>query len=88
LNIIARGRWVRLYLRYYLGLVEDDRCSIPENNLLPSHLATQEEELSKISNVSFECLSTLLRQGVEGGFEDIVIVEVEYTVVRVFTLHA
>jgi hypothetical protein len=82
-----RGRWVRPYLEYYLGLVEDDRCSIPENNPLPHHFATQEEELSEIGNVSFERLSTLLHQGVEGEFEDVALVEVGSIVAGVSTLH-
>jgi hypothetical protein len=88
LNIIARGRWVRPYLGYYLGLVEDDRCSIPENNPLPCHFTTREEELSKIGDVSFECLATLLHQGVEGGFEDVALVNVGSVVNKVSTHHA
>jgi hypothetical protein len=36
----VRGRWVRSYLGYYLGLVEDDRCSVLENNPVSRHLAT------------------------------------------------
>jgi hypothetical protein len=62
LKIIERGRWVRPYLRYYLRCVEDDRCSISKNSLLPCHFATWEEELLKISEVSFECLAALFRQ--------------------------
>jgi hypothetical protein len=76
------------YLRYYLRLVEDDRCSIPENSPLPRHFATQEEELFKIGTVSIECLATLLRQGVKGGFENVALVEVESVVAKVSTLHA
>jgi hypothetical protein len=68
--------------------VEDDRCSIPENSPLSHHLATREEELSKIDNVSFERLSTLLCQGVEGVFEDVALVEVGSVVARVSTIHA
>jgi hypothetical protein len=68
--------------------VEDDRCSILENSPLSHHLTTREEELSEIGDVSFECLSTLLCQGVEGGFEDIALVEVRSVVARVSTLHA
>jgi hypothetical protein len=78
---------VRPYFGYYLGLVEDDRCSIPENNLLPCHFAMQEKELSEISDVSFKRMSTLLRQSVEGGFEDVALVEVGSIVVGVSTLH-
>jgi hypothetical protein len=76
LNIIARGWWVRPYLGCYLRLVEDDRCSIPENSPLPHHFTTWEEELFKISAVSFERLVTLLRQGVEGKLEDVVFIKV------------
>jgi hypothetical protein len=68
--------------------VEHDRCSIPENSPLPCHLTTREEELSKIGDVSFERLSTLLRQGVECGFEDVALVEVGSIVAGVSTLHA
>jgi hypothetical protein len=87
LNIIARGRWVRPYLGYYLELVEDDRCSIPDNSSLLRHLTTREEELYETGDVSFERLSTLLRQGVEGVFEDVALVEVGSIIARVFTLH-
>jgi hypothetical protein len=68
--------------------VEDNWCSIPKTSPLPRHLATQEEELSEISDVSFEHLSTLLHQGVKGGFENVALVEVGSIVVRVSTLHA
>jgi hypothetical protein len=68
--------------------VEDDRCSILENNPLLCHLTMREEELSKISDVSFERLSTLLHHGVEGGFEDFALVEVGSVVAGVSTLHA
>jgi hypothetical protein len=88
LNIIARGRWVRPYLGYYLRLVEDDRYSIPENGSLPLYLATPEEELSEIDDVSFERMATLLRQSVEGGFEDVALVEVRSVIARISTLHA
>jgi hypothetical protein len=83
LNIIVRGRWVRPYL----GLVEDNRCSISENSPLPRHLTTRDEELSGIDDVSFERLSTLLHQGVKGGFEDVALVKVESVVAGVSTLH-
>jgi hypothetical protein len=83
-----RGQWVRSYLRYYLELVEDDRCSITKNSPLLYHFTTREEELPEISDVNFERLSTLLRQGVEGGFEDIALVEVRSVVDGVSTLHA
>jgi hypothetical protein len=47
----------------------------------------REEELFKISKVSFEHLATFLHQGVEGGLEDVALVEVGSVVARVFTLH-
>jgi hypothetical protein len=84
----VRGLWVRPYLGYYLRLVEDDRCSILENSPLSRHLTTREEEISEISDVSFERLSTLLRQSVEGGFEDVALVEVGSVVARVSAPHA
>jgi hypothetical protein len=68
--------------------VEDDWCSILENGPLPRHLATREEELSEIGDVSFERLLTLLRQSVERGFEDVTLVEVGSVVAGVSTLHA
>jgi hypothetical protein len=43
---------------------------------MPRHFATREEELFKIGMVCFKCLATLLRQGVECGLEDVVLVEV------------
>jgi hypothetical protein len=76
LNIIERRRWVRPYLRYYLGLGEDDRHSVLENSPLSCHLATRKEELLKIGVVHFERLVTFLRQGVEGGLEDVGLVEI------------
>jgi hypothetical protein len=38
--------------------------------------------------VSFKCLASLLRQGVKGGLEDIVLVEVGSAGARVSTLHS
>jgi hypothetical protein len=55
---------------------------------LARHLATREEELSEIDYVSFEPLSILLCQGVEGGFKYIALVEVRSIVVVIFTHHA
>jgi hypothetical protein len=83
-----RGRWVRPYLEYYLRLGEDDRCSTPKNSSLPCHFATLEEELFEIGTVTFKCLTTLLRQGVEGGLEDVALVEVGSVVAGVSILHA
>jgi hypothetical protein len=48
----------------------------------------REEELFEISEVRFECLATLLHQGVEAGLEDVALVEVESIVAGVSTLHA
>ncbi len=67
--------------------MEDDRCSILDNGPLLRHLTTQEEELSEIGEVSFKCLATLLHQGVEGGLEDVVLVEVGSVGAGVSTLH-
>jgi hypothetical protein len=84
----VRERWIRLYLGYYHGSVEDDRCSIPKNSHMPCHFATREEEPNKIGAVHVERLATLLRQGVEDGLEDAAVVEVGSIVVGVSTLHA
>jgi hypothetical protein len=48
----------------------------------------REEELFEIGDVSFECLATLLRQGVKGGFEDVALVEVKSVIAGVSTIHA
>jgi hypothetical protein len=84
LNIIERRRWVRPYLR----LVEDDRCSVLENNPLSHHPTMRKEEPFKIGAVCFERLVTLLCQGLEGGLEDVALVEVVSIMARVSTLHA
>jgi hypothetical protein len=84
----VRGRCVRPYLGCYLKLVKDDLCSILENGLLPCHFTTREGELFKIGAVSFERLTTLLRQGVKGGLEDVSLVKVGSVVARVSTLYA
>jgi hypothetical protein len=52
------------------------------------HLVKREEELFKIATVRFERLMTLLHQGVEGGLEDIALVEVRSVVARASTPHA
>jgi hypothetical protein len=51
------------------------------------YFTAQEEELFKIGAVSFECLMTLLRQGVDGGLENVALVVVGSIVVGVSTLH-
>jgi hypothetical protein len=88
LIIISEIQDVTPYLGYYLMLVKDDRCSILENITLPRHFTPREEELSEIDVVCFERLSTLLHQGVEGGFENVALIEVESVVVGVSTLYA
>jgi hypothetical protein len=50
---------------------------------MPRHFTTREEELFKVGAISFERLTTLLRQGVKGGLEDVALVEVGYVVARV-----
>jgi hypothetical protein len=59
---------------HYPGLGEDDRRGVLQNSSLSRHHSTREEELLKIGMVCFKCLATLLRQGVEGGFEDVALV--------------
>jgi hypothetical protein len=88
LNIIVRGRWVRPYLRYYLRLVEDDRRGVLENSPVLHYFATREKEFFKIDMVSFKRLMTLLRQGVEGRLDDVILVEIRSIGAEFFTLHA
>jgi hypothetical protein len=71
----------------YLGLGEDNHRSVLENHPLSRYLATRKEELLKIGAVHFERLATLLRQSVEGGLEDVSLVEVRSVVAGVSTLH-
>jgi hypothetical protein len=78
LNIIERKQWVRLYLRCYLSIADDDRRGVLEDGSLSCHLITREEDLLKIGAVSLECLITFLRQGVEGRFDDVVLNEVGF----------
>jgi hypothetical protein len=78
----------RSYLGYYLSLLKDDRHSFLENGLLPRHFTTREQEFFKIGVVGFKRLAILLRQGVEGRLDDVVLVEVGSIGVRVSTLHA
>jgi hypothetical protein len=54
LNVIERKWWVRSYLRYYLGLTDDDRRGVLEDGPPLHHLTMREEELFKIGVVSFE----------------------------------
>jgi hypothetical protein len=68
--------------------VEDDRRSVLENSPMSRHFIAREEELFMIGAVSFKCLVTHLRQGVEGSLEYVVLVEVGSVVAGVFTLHA
>jgi hypothetical protein len=68
--------------------VEDDRCGVPENGPLLCHFAMREEEFFQIGVVSFECVVTLLRQGVEGRLDDVVLIEVRFIGAIVSTLHA
>jgi hypothetical protein len=68
--------------------MEDDRCGVPQNSPLPHHFTTREEELFEIDTVSFECLVTLLYQGVKGRLDIVVLVDVESVGAEVFTVHA
>jgi hypothetical protein len=54
---------------------------------MSQHFTAREEELFNIGTVSFKHLVTLLRQGVEGGFEDVALIEVGSVVAAVSTLH-
>jgi hypothetical protein len=74
-----------LYLGCYLGLADDDRCCVLEDDPLPRHLVTRVEELIQIGAVALERLATLLRHGVEGGLDDVVLVKVGSVDVRAST---
>jgi hypothetical protein len=87
LNIVERKRWGWLYLRCYLGLANDDRRGVLEDEPLPCHLIMRVEELLQIGAVSLERFAILLRQGVKGGHDD-VLVEVRSVGARVSLLHA
>jgi hypothetical protein len=65
----------------------DDWCGVLENGPLLCHFTTQEEEFFEIGTVSLKRLVTLLRQCVEGRFNDVFFVEVGPVGVRVSTLH-
>jgi hypothetical protein len=79
---------VRPYLRCYLGPANDDRCGVLEDEPLPRHLITRVEKLMQIDAVSLENLAILLCQGVEGGLDDVVLVEVRFIDIRASFLHA
>jgi hypothetical protein len=68
--------------------MKNDRHSVLENSPMSRHFTTREEELFKISVVRYERPATLLCQGVEGGLEDVALVEVRSVVAGVSTLHA
>jgi hypothetical protein len=88
LHIIERKGWVRPYLRCYLSLADDDRYCVLEDGPLPRYLITQVEELLQIGMVSLEHFASLLRQGVKGGLDDVVLVEVRSVDVGASLLHA
>jgi hypothetical protein len=75
------------YLRCYLGLADDDWRCILEDESLP-HYLTRVEELVYIRVVRLERLAILLRQGVEGRLDDIMLIEVRSVDVGAFFLHA
>jgi hypothetical protein len=88
LNIIERKRWVRVYLRCYLGCEDNDQCGVLENGPLSHHFTMLEEEFLEISAISFKRLVTLLRLGVDVRLDDVVLVEVGSIGAGVFPLHA
>jgi hypothetical protein len=88
LHIIKRKRWVRSYLEYYFGLTDDGECCILNDGPLPRYLITQVEKLLQTSAVSIECFVTLLHQGVQGGLDDVVLVEVGSIDAEASLLHA
>jgi hypothetical protein len=76
LNVIERKRWVKLYLGYYLELMDDDQRGVLEDGLLPCHFTTQEEKFLEVSAISFKRFAILLCQGIEGRLDNVVFVEV------------
>jgi hypothetical protein len=64
--------------------VEDDQRSVIENSSMSRYFTMQEEEFFKIGVVSFKCLATLLRQGVEGRLDDVILVDVGFCWCRSF----
>jgi hypothetical protein len=52
------------------------------------HLVARVEEVIHFGVVSLERLAILLREGIEGGFDDVVLVEVGSVDARASLLHA
>jgi hypothetical protein len=74
--------------RVLTRLVDDDRCCILEDELLLCYLITRVEELIYLGTTSLEYLVILLHQVVEGGLDDVVLVEVGSIDTRATFLHA
>jgi hypothetical protein len=88
LNIVKRKQWVRLYLKCYLGLADDDRHCVLEDEPMLHHVVTLVEELIHLNVISLERLAILLHQGVAGELDDVVLVEVGSVNARSSFLHA
>jgi hypothetical protein len=78
-RITRSGSWKtdRSFLRWF--------C---HNDSLSYHLVMGVEELLQISAMALERLGTLLHQGVKGGLDDVVLVEVRSIDARASLLHA
>jgi hypothetical protein len=72
----------------YLSLADDDWRCVLEDERLPHHLVTRVEEFLQISTISLKRLVIILRQGVKGGLDDVVLVEVGSVDARASLLHA
>jgi hypothetical protein len=88
LNVIEIKQWVRPYLGYYLGLADDDSRGVLEDAPPTASLRQVREEFLEVSEIGFKRLMTLLRQGVEGRLDDVILVGVGSIVAGVSTLHA
>jgi hypothetical protein len=56
--------------------VDDDQRCVLEDEPMSRHLITRVEELIHLGAVSLECLAILLRQVIDGGLDDVILVEV------------
>jgi hypothetical protein len=69
-------------------VTDDDRCGVLMDGPLPHHFTMREEEFLEIGAISFKGHATILRQGVEGRLDDVVLVEVRSVGAGAPPLHA
>jgi hypothetical protein len=72
----------------YLSPANGHQRCVLEDETLPRHLVMRVEELIHLSVVSLDHLVILLHQGVEGGLDDVVLVEVRFIDAGASFLHA